>query len=97
MSVTTMRGSISRLAVAMERARRCSGNNIGLGKAEPNGTVCGSLMESSTENTKSLTSTWVDSVGWLLTSGSENGLGAWVLTKYPERGLARIRPRRSSR
>jgi hypothetical protein len=81
MSVTTMRGSISRAALASERDRRCSGNSVGLGNAEPKGMVLGSLIESRTENTSSLTSTSVESLTWLLITGSENGLGAWVLTK----------------
>ncbi len=76
MSVTTMRGSISRVALASERDSRCNGNSVGLGKAEPNGTVAGSLIESSTENTSSLTSTSVDSCTWVLMTGSQNGLGA---------------------
>ncbi|MNG18640.1 hypothetical protein D3C84_1027240 [compost metagenome] len=81
MSVTTMRGSMSRLALASERDSRCSGNRVGLGNAEPKATVFGSLIESRTENTSSLTSTSVDSLTWLLITGSENGLGAWALTK----------------
>ena len=76
-----MRGSISRQALAIERARRWSGNSIGLGNAEPKGTVCGSLIESRTENTRPLTSTCVDSVAWLLTTGSANGVGVCALTK----------------
>ncbi|MNY66848.1 hypothetical protein D3C86_2043390 [compost metagenome] len=62
MSVTTMRGSMSRAALARERDSRCNGNRAGLGKAEPKGTVFGSLIESRTENTSSLTSTSVDSL-----------------------------------
>ncbi|MCY1440462.1 hypothetical protein D9M71_567400 [compost metagenome] len=81
MSVTTMRGSMSRLALARERDKRCRGNSVGLGNAEPKGTVFGSLIESSTENTSSLTSTSVDSLTSLLITGSENGRGAWALTK----------------
>ncbi|MCY1541356.1 hypothetical protein D9M68_770410 [compost metagenome] len=50
---------MSRTAWAMERARRCRGKSSGLGKAEPKGTVSGSLIELSTENTSSLTSTSV--------------------------------------
>jgi hypothetical protein len=69
-------------AGAGQRAdRRCSGNRVGLGNAEPKGTVFGSLIESRTENTSSLTSTSVDSLTWLLITGSENGRGAWALTK----------------
>ncbi len=80
-SVTTMRGSICRLALASERASRCSGNSVGLGNAEPNGTVCGSLIESSTENTNSLTSTSVDSLACVLITGSENCRSTLLLTK----------------
>ncbi|MNH41322.1 hypothetical protein D3C79_1027950 [compost metagenome] len=76
-----MRGSISRLALAMERARRGSGNRLGLGNAEPKATVCGSLIESRIENTSSLTSTSVDSLACSMICGSLNWRGAWALTK----------------
>ncbi|MNC51074.1 hypothetical protein D3C75_1003510 [compost metagenome] len=79
--MTTMRGSMLRLALASERDRRCSGNSSGLGKAEPNGTVLGSLIESRIENTSALTSTSVDSLTGCNACGSLNWRGAWALTK----------------
>ncbi len=69
---------MSRTAWAMERARRCRGNRSGLGKAEPKGTVSGSRIELSTENTSSLTSTSVVAASRLLTWGSCSGrLTCW--------------------
>ncbi|MNN77717.1 hypothetical protein D3C81_1942080 [compost metagenome] len=76
-----MRGSMARLALASERDRRCSGNSSGLGNADPNGTVLGSLIESSIENTKALTSTSVDSLSGSSGCGSLNWRGAWAVTK----------------
>ncbi|MNZ57064.1 hypothetical protein D3C78_750310 [compost metagenome] len=67
-----MRGSMARLALASERDRRCSGNSSGLGNADPNGTVFGSLIDSSIENTKALTSTSVDSLNGSIGCGSLN-------------------------
>ncbi len=73
MSATTDCGSMSRTAWAIERARRGRGNSCGLGNAEPKGTVSGSLIELSTENTSSLTSTSVASAWRGLISGSGSG------------------------
>ncbi|MCY1276736.1 hypothetical protein D9M70_254040 [compost metagenome] len=81
MSVTTARGSMSRTAWAMERARRGRGNSSGAGKAEPKGTVSGSLIEPSTENTSSLMSTSVVSACWRAISGSASGRRTCSRTK----------------
>ncbi len=70
-----MRGSMLRLALASERANRCNGNRVGLGNAEPNGTVCGSLIESRMEKTRLLTSTSVD---WLAGCSCTGSLNGWV-------------------